>query len=202
MYRIVHHPTETIVAHTSAWRDAAEALRAHSAVRAGDHNDQTYKAVTADPSVILHLTTMGDGEYTIQRDECDLMICDTCGDLIGMVTSQSDNYPHGKGSWQISCCTPCAQKWEDTYPDEPSDFRSHEISRTVVGALVIPPMDRRYTLARIGDTITVTMPWSAADDLSTVCDIIREDDDDPDDATRAEIVRLCSDLRRDLCNIL
>ena len=198
MYRIVHHPTQTIIAHTSAWRDAAEALRVHS----GDHNDQANSVVSADPSAILHLTTMGDGEYTIQRDECDLMLCDTCGDLIEMVTSQSDNYPHGKGSWQIACCTPCAQKWEDENPREPSDFRSHEISRTVIGALVMPATDRRYTIARTGDTITITMPWTAAEDLSTACDIIREDDDEPGDATRAEIVRLCGDLYRDLRNIL
>ena len=198
MYHVLHHPTQTTVACTSAWRDAAEALRAHSA----DHNDQANSAVAADPSVILHLSTMGDGDYTIQRDECDLMLCDTCGDQIGMVTSQSDNYPHGKGSWQISCCTKCAQTWEDTFPESPSDFRSHEISRTVVGALVMPAMDRRYTITRTGDTITIAMPWTAADDLSTVCDIIREDDDEPDDATRAEIVRLCSDLYRDLRNIL
>lgn len=199
MYRIIHHPTKSIVVHTSAWRDAAEALRAHSA----DHDDGVHNTVTADPSVILHLATMGPiGEYTIQRDECDLMVCDTCGDMIGMVTSQSDYYPDGEGSWQIACCTPCAQRWEDAYPGEASDFRSDEISRTVVGALVMPAMDRRYTIARTGDMITITMPWTAADDLSTACDIIREDDDEPGDATRAEIVRLCSDLYQDLYNIL
>ena len=52
-------------------------------------------------------------------------------------------------------------------------------------------------------TYSVTVHDAAAlRRIQTMTDIIREDDDDPDDATRAEIVRLCSDLYRDLRNIL
>ena len=100
MYRITHTPTREVIALTTTWQDAATTLRRH----ADTHDDHTYNTIAADPATILHLTTIGD--YTITRDEGDLRLCDTCGDNIGIITAQSDNHPHGTGSWPTSALTP------------------------------------------------------------------------------------------------
>jgi len=127
MYCITYTPTREVIALTTTWQDAATTLRRH----ADTHDDHTYNAVTADPSVILHLGSMGDGAYIITRDEGDLRLCDTCGDTIGMVTSQSGNYPHGTGSWSIACCADCAAEWEANYPCEPTDYTAADIHHIV-----------------------------------------------------------------------
>ena len=122
MYRITYAPTGETIAIASTWQNAAATLR-HHAERNGD---ETYSAVTADPSAILHLDTMGDGAYVITRDVGDLRLCDTC-ELIGIVVNQSDGYPLAAGSWSFACCAECAAQWERDNPREASDYRSHEI---------------------------------------------------------------------------
>jgi hypothetical protein len=196
MYRIFHNPTGTMITHASDWREAAEALRTHSDL----HNHQTNSIVSADPSVILHYNTMGNREYTISRDDCDLMLCNTCGNGMGIITATSDDYPHGKGSWQIACCADCAEKWETDFPAEASDFRSHEIRRIVADALAVPPLwQRGYAISRQDDTITITMSYNTAEDLTTACDIIR--DDDTPEGDRPDVVTLCDNLYNDMRNI-
>ena len=127
MYCITHTPTREVIALTTTWQDAATTLRRH----ADTHDDHTYNAVTADPSVILHLGSMGDGAYIITRDEGDLRLCDTCGHNIGIITSQSGNHPHGTGSWSIACCADCAAEWEANYPCEPTDYTAADIHHIV-----------------------------------------------------------------------
>jgi len=146
MYRITHTPTGEVIAIASTWQDASATLRTHSDAL----HDDVYNAVTADPSIVLHLYSIGDNAYTITRDEGDLRICDNCGDSIGIVTSQSDNHPHGRGSWSIACCADCATEWETTYPDEPSDYRADYIRRIVTARTRIDGL--RHTATATADT--------------------------------------------------
>jgi hypothetical protein len=143
MYRITYTPTSKIIAIATTWQDAAATLRRH----ADTHNDDTYNAVTADPSVILHLDTMGDGAYIITRDEGDLRACSHC-DRIGIVTNQSDGYPLSAGSWSIACCANCAAEWERDYPREPSDYRADDIRRIVTARIRIDGLRHIATESR------------------------------------------------------
>ena len=140
MYRITHTPTGQIIAIATTWQDAAATLRHH----AETHDDDTYNAVTADPSVILHLDTMGDGAYIITRDECDLRTCSNC-DRIGIVTSQSDGYPLAAGSWSFACCANCAAEWERDNPREASDYRADDIRRIVTARTRVDGLRRIAT---------------------------------------------------------
>lgn len=143
MYRIIHKPTSATIANSSEWRTAAAALRTHAA----HHCDNAYQVIAADPAAILHLSSMGDDAYSIQRDECDLAPCDTCGDHLGIVTDQSDD-TRATGSWRVASCAPCAAEWERAHPREASDYPSDDIARTVLSALnpKRPTTSRRFTL--------------------------------------------------------
>jgi hypothetical protein len=131
MYRIYHRPTKKLIAIETEWRRAAAILRGHAAA----HNDEVYNAVTADPSVILHLASMGGDAYRIDRDEMDILACSNCDEL-GAVTGTGSII--GYTGWVSACCADCANAAERSGSHMEGDYTSHQIRAAIDRALAAP----------------------------------------------------------------
>jgi hypothetical protein len=186
MYRIYYMPSGKLIASETKWRDAADAMTTHAA----EHQHyQVFNTLVADPSVILHLASMGDDTYRIDRDELDAFACSHC-DTMGAVTSTGSVI--GYGGWVIACCPDCAA--DNAVADE-TDYTPDQL-RAAIDRALAPPIS--VTADRGHGTVTIKLTTTQAHHIELAVDVISQDTD----ADRVHIAMTCDQLRRALTSAI